>query len=74
MTYVLLEVGCLECKEPTTVLGTFDDVDAADAAFEAELRDYDPVSKPEPEFFNGTALRASSFGRLQLHKTTEEAT
>jgi hypothetical protein len=72
MTYVLLEVGCLECEEPTRVLGVYMDGFAADTVFEGHAAEY-PSRGPEEEFLKGTAIRVTGFGRLQLHDTSKGA-
>ena len=76
MTYVLLEVGCLECDEPTRVLGIYTDRLAADAVFEgtAEQHYPGPFLPDDDRFLNGTAIRVTPYGRLQLHDTTKETT
>lgn len=70
MTFVLLEVGCLECYEHTIVLGAYKDGGAALAAYEKHAESY-PPGKGEPEFLKGTATRVAPFGRLQLHEIGE---
>lgn len=74
MTFVLLKVGCLECGEPTTVAGVYDDGGAALAAYEDEVGPGMAQLQSEyaePEFFLGTATRVGPFGRVQLHEIGE---
>ena len=35
--FVIVDVGCIECDEPTTVIGVFEDGVEAAAAFAAEI-------------------------------------
>lgn len=74
MTFVLLEVGCLECREYTTVVGVYDDGAAALAAYEEHAKDYGPDDSEfvAGEFVKGaTGRRTAGYGRLQLHETEE---
>jgi hypothetical protein len=77
VTFVLLEVGCLECGEATKVLGVYEDGMAAFCDFESENDQRGPDGVPlddhvpAREFFKETAVKVGPFGRLQLHEVGE---
>lgn len=73
MTFVLLEVGCLECHEYTDVVGIYIDRLAAEVLFEERAKKVG-YRGDDPEymtFTQGTAIRSTGFGRLQLHEIGE---
>jgi hypothetical protein len=74
--YVLLDVGCLECNEPSTVLGDADEQKAREAFREAAMANERPILEEQymKEDSEGTTTIAlagdggSYWYPLQLHK------
>lgn len=78
--YALVFVGCLECGDPTVLLGVFDDYQAAVAAFESAAdKDRLPIVDMTKLMVKpGTAIALAGSGGsywypLQLHKGRQRA-
>lgn len=77
MGYIALDVGCLECHEPTDLIGAFDSIDEAKAAAQQaanwplEWEDDDPTgegawgTRTRYAIFDLSLPNAVSVGRAQ---------